>query len=297
MSIRSKTLLFLAITTLPNLSYASSIYLGYNQSEQIVGVAENSYQLSPEGASLMLSYDLSEHWSINLDVGQLQDSRRPDAPIRLDYDADLWGVGASYYQEDWSAYYQYTAYDDKQITLDGGPGPNSLLTSDSDSHSLGFSYYWLSTENWQFTSSFGLHYSDWEQRQTDTPDEPDRPVIHSRTPGNATIGSISLNLTGFKTLNENYELSYGTYASWNEVFDSATQSSDTDRREPPRLNQPDRNDNRNNLVASGSQSYGLISFYIAVGFAENWVLDLDTSLDFGTDNDSQNWSITLGYTF
>ncbi|MCC2605472.1 autotransporter outer membrane beta-barrel domain-containing protein [Planctobacterium marinum] len=297
MTIKQNTLLLWALSVVPCLSQASSLYLSYNSEEQWAYVGENSYLLSPDGGSLLLNYDLSEDWSLSLDIGQLQDARQPDAPIRLSYKADAWGAGVSYYQEQWSAYYQYSVYNDKQSTLDNGPGPDSTLKIHSKTHSSGVSYHWVNNDNWQLTSSAGLHYSDWQQQQTDRPDDPDRAMTHTTTPGNATIGSIALNLTGFNRPNDVYELSYGSYVSWNQVFNSETQSQNTEQRAPNRRNRSEPNHNRNNLVASGSESYGLINVYVAVSVAENWILDVDASRDFGSDDNSHSWSMNLGYIF
>ncbi|BDX05688.1 hypothetical protein [Planctobacterium marinum] len=292
----TKQFVTLAVLTFSSGSHASSVYLGIETSDTHVFLGDESHTLTPTGPSIAFNYDLDDNWGVNFDYARLNTTKQIAEPVAIDFESESWGAGVSYYSERWSAYYQFSNYDDQQLTDDSGPAPSSNSETDSVTHSIGASYYWLLDGDWQISNSLGLHYSDWEQTLTEIHDEPEPPPMTVLDPGSATLLSASLGVNKALTLSEDSDLNVGFYVSWNEVLESDTDTSDVSN-EPNRSNPPDRDQNRNNFVASGSESYGLLSAYIAVDFAQNWTVDLDTSVDFGIDDSSQSWRLSVGYQF
>lgn len=291
-----KQLVTLVVLAFCSGSHASSVYLGMQSNDTQVFLGDDSHTLTPGGPYIALNYDLNDYWSLNLDYARLDTKEDLSTPVSIDFESDNWGAGFSYYSHQWSVYYQFSGYEDQQFTDDAGSAPSVNSETDSVTHSIGASYYWLLDGNWQISNSIGLHYSDWEQTITEIPDEPERPPMTVLDPGDATLLSVSVGVNKALTLIEDSDLNLGFYASWNEVLQSDSTTNDATTG-PNKSNPPDRNQNRNTFVASGSESYGLVSAYIAIDIAQYWTLDMDTSIDFGVDDSSQSWRLSVGYQF
>ena len=277
---------------------ASSVYVGHSSSEQVSILGERNIDLNPSGQSIYLSLDINENWSISGDYTHLEDSSNVENLANLRFDIDTFSSGVSYFGEQWSLYYQFSSFDDEQVvTRNGDSRPVSTETTEVSTHSFGGGYYWTLQENWQVSLTASVHLSDWDQRlQTNLPD-PNRPPQSSLDSGDSTLVSVSGNLARFIALNETTSLTLGSFVSWNEAIDSSSETVNRNGRNVSQIRNPEIRSQINSQIATGSESYGQLSFYLSLDFMENWVLDLDTSFDFGTDENTQSWSINLGYFF
>lgn len=285
--------LFFAPATLAN-----SIYVGHSSSEQVSILGDRTINLAPVGQSLYGSVDVNDNWSVNADITRLNDDVSIDNLATLSFDVNSHSMGMSYFQDTWSVYYHYSSFDDEQVVLRSNPGTQlSSSTTKVKTHSVGGGYFWTFQETWQMSLTGALHLSDWTQTsQSDLPD-PDRPPQSLLESGESTLLSVSANLSRYIPLTESMSLTPGIFISWNDAIDSSSEVVNRNGRNVSQIRNPDVRSQISSQVATGSESYGQFSVYLSIDLTENWVLDLDTSVDFGTDEDTQSWSINLGYLF
>lgn len=288
---------WLLILFLPLTVQASALYLGHNNAEQIIYVGDTQHRLTARGPALLLDIDLSDSWGASVDFSSMDVSKRAEAPVKVDFKSDNYGAGFSYYQETWSAYYQYSVYDDELTQLLDSRPSQLRSATDSVTHSTGAGYYWTLTDNWQISGSMGIHYADFELSETVPVGEPDRPAMLSVERGNAIFVSLSSNLHYWQPITAQSALNAGIFISWNEVIEDSGEVINVTTRDRNPSGSRNRDPNRQNLVASGSESYGLLSIYAALDLGQHWVLDIDTSTDFGRADALQNWNISIGYHF
>lgn len=294
----------LLLTAIPVLTssavHASSVFVGYSSTERLVSGNNVAQELSPSGIDLYLSLDLNEQWSLNGNFSKLDDQDSANNTISFEYETESQGLGVSYYADDWAVYYQYTHFEDTQSITSTRLNNNNAAQntrSDGDSHSVSGSYFLSLNEAWQMNISAGLHYNDWEESNYLIPGNPQQTPLTTRESGNASLVSLSGNLMHYQSLNQNTGLTLGLYLGWNEVLSSDSALNSVNNRNVNQNRGNIGNSNLNNFVVTGSESYGIASVYLSFDFYEVWILDLDTSIDFGAGDSAQSWNINFGYLF
>ena len=211
-------------------------------------------------------------------------------------------------------YYQFTDFEEQQDTFGSRPNaPGAIRNNQGNSHSLSTSYFWNLSENWQMSTSLGLHYNDWDESTnqvlSNPPDSSDNssqnppprddtpPPANLQESGNASLISVAANINRYSILSENTGFTFGVFVGWNEVLDSQSELRSINNRNINPVRGGGRGGPNNNLDITGSESYGIASVYLSFDFYENWVVDLDINTDFAAGDRIQTWSASLGYLF
>lgn len=129
--------------------------------------------------------------------------------------------------------------------------------------------------------------------------------------GDARSASASISAAKFWSIDENRGVLAGAMFSWHHTFsgqsDLVSQTGRMFNRPPsPRRSQQAVATNTSNgsntnvsgiSSLSGDDSYGQITFYVSYDLSENWSIDFDTGFDISTEDNTQVWSVSLGYYF
>lgn len=280
---------------------ADVIYAGYSQSEVNSVVGPSDLNFKPGGLNVLGSFNVNNHWSVAVDLGQQADSRAVSDMAVADYDSDSIGISFTYFMENWGLTYRYSRWEDElNVTARFGNGfptiPVQNQQNDAPSHALRATHYFTG-ESWQIGLSGGIHYNDWEQKTASVVMATPGTVIETRESGNSTFLSAGIDAAWFFTLSDSRNLIAGASVNWNEhLSDDVNDIAIRGRR----FNQfGNRNivNNLNNLSVAGSQSYGQASVYVSFDITKAWLLDISTGTDLSLDNNNQYWNINLGYLF
>ncbi len=281
---------------------ANSLYVGYSQSELTSVIGQREVDLEPSGANILATFDLSDNWTVSLDVGQQDDTAAFENNASAKFENDSWGASVNYFYQDWAFSYSYSDWNDELEVIAfplGRPVAQRQIyfqTNDSPSHALRATYYW-SGEFWQLGLSGGLHYSNWEQfTHFDNPLD-QRPSQDSVDKGDSTFVSLGINASRFFPIEGSRNVVLGGSVNWNELTDDDSQAVSRNGRNINQINNRNIINRLNTLVVSGSDSYGQANVYLSWDITEHWILDLDTGIDFGNEDNSQFWSVNIGYSF
>lgn len=285
-----------------NNALANSVFVGFSQSELTSVLGPREVELEPSGTSLLASFDLSDNWTVSLDIGQQDDSATFETNATAYFDNDSWGTSINYYYENWAFSYGFSNWED-ELEVIAFPLRNPadrrqiyFQTNDSPSHAFRATYYWQS-DFWQVGLSGGIHYSDWEQfTHFDNPLDA-TPRQDARDKGDSTFISLGLSASRFIPIDGNRNVILGGSVNWNELSDNNAQAISRNGRNINQINNRNLRNRLNALVVSGSDSYGQANVYLSWDITEHWVLDLDTGVDFGGDDSTQYWSVNVGYIF
>lgn len=288
---------------------ASSIFIGHANTQRLVSVAETTQELSPSGPEAFFSYDITAKWSISVDYSRLQDDETINNLVNLDYEFDSAALGLSYFADDWAVSYQFTDFEEQQDTFGNRPdAPGLFRNTQGNSHSLTASYFISLNENWQMSSSLGLHLNDWDEARQEiileTVASPNGDTdtriqrVDFEESGDSSLISFSANINRYSMLSDNTGFTFGAFLGWNEVLDSQSElQSINNRNINTARGVGGRGGAINNFLITGGESYGIASLYLSFDFYQNWVVDLDFNTDYGTDDSIQTWSLGVGYIF
>jgi hypothetical protein len=287
--------LFAIITTIPtSVCYAGAAFVGYSQSEQSTLVSNRILKFSPKGTSTLLSFDLTQDWSLSFDYTKLNDKQVAANNAKGELEVFSWGVGVSRYVNDWSFSLSYADYhDDLLVQLNDN---SVFLEQDTRSPSASFSgsYDW-DQGSWQFGLSAGVHFSDWQQvsftpvsrnTQTSSIDE-----------GKSTFISFTLSTAKLIEIKQVGNMIIGSSFSWNQLTDSESLAVSRNGRNISQINNRTRNNSSNITGITGTESYGLLSFYLSYDITDAVSVDIDSTFDVGGEQKTQAWSLNLGYLF
>lgn len=279
-------------------AFASALYLGHTRTEQISFVGEREIALDPAGASILASFDLTEDWVFNIDYASLDDSTSIENVADAEFDVDSWGAGLSYYFGNWYVSYGYSDWEDELAISNvrrGEPIFNEVTESTTSSLSVG--YQWLD-ENWQVGVSAGAHFNSWDQSSFNDPPGNQQPPVTQEDKGDSTFITLGVNASYFFPVTEDQGWIVGTSITWNELTDDESTVVSRNGRNISQVNNPTTRARINSLLSvAGSESYGQINLYVSYDISENWIVDLNSSSDFGAEENSQSWSVNFGYFF
>ena len=200
-----------------------------------------------------------------------------------------------YFLDSWSFSASYTNWQDELNITD--PNVNeSRVQQDTDSPSISVQagYDWQKG-NWLLGTGSGFHYSDWENSERrDTRNEAPRTSVDE---GSSTFVSIDVSASYLFELGGNRAVIVGASSRWNQLTDSESTAVSRNGRNISQVNNRTVRNFINSQSALGSESYGQINAFISYDINENWLLDVNGSFDFGTDESSTAWAINLGYVF
>ena len=284
------------------IAHANSVYVGYSQSEQTSVIGEREFSLDPSGMSVLASFDLSDNWVLSLDVGNQDDSGRVDQLLHANSESDSWGASLNYYWDNWVFTYGYSNWEDELVVVADRPRDNVppvevyRQTNDSPSHALRAGYYWMG-DDWQLGLTGGLHISSWEQyTKGDNPTD-NFPPQDALDEGDTTFISVGLNGAKFFNFVGDQDMVLGGSVSWNELTNDDSTAVVRNGRNVNQITNRNAVNRLNATVVSGSDSYGQLNVYLSWEITENWVADVDTGIDFGSDDNSHFWSLNVGYVF
>lgn len=292
MRVKMLTALLTALCSMPGL--ANTLYVGYSQSEQVSAVSERQIHLTPSGISALLSVDLGEHWSLAFDYSRLDDQQSMNAFVDSQFTADSWGVSLGYYWQHWSISLAYANWQDLlQINHDTDRLFQFERDTDAPAYNLLLSRFWHFNQ-WYTSLSIGLSTNHWQQHTRFTNSLGPQSAVEQ---GNSTF--TSLRLSGARTIINFAQgnISAGGSVSWNQHLNSAAATVARNGRHISQINNRQLRTRLSQQHALGSESYGQYSLYLSLELAGQWLLDLDSSWDFSTMNNSNAWSVNLGYLF
>ena len=122
-------------------------------------------------------------------------------------------------------------------------------------------------------------------------------IIATNESGESTFLSAGIDGAWFLSITEVRNLILGVSVNWNEYLSNDADDLTFSGRNVNQFRNRNLINNLNNLSVSGSESYGQASLYASLDITETWLLDISTGVDFGLDETSQYWSLSLGYLF
>jgi hypothetical protein len=274
--------------------YAKAVFVGYLQSEQSTLVSNKILEFSPKGTTALLSFDITPDWSLSVDYTKLNDKHLAANNAGGELDVSSWGVGVSRYINDWSFLFSYSDWhDDLKVQLKDNVGFLDQATR-SPSVSISGAYDW-NQGHWQFGLSAGMHLSDWQQISI-TPVGPNTRT-KSVNEGKSTFISIALSTAKLIEITHVGNMLIGSSFSWNQLTDSDSLTDSPNGRSISRVNNRTGHDHSNIAGITGTESYGLLNFYLSYDITDAVSVDVDSTLDLGGEQNTQAWSINLGYLF
>lgn len=292
---------------------AGSIQLSYGQLEQEVSLPNQTVSLSPIGASVSTSLDLSEDWKANLSYRQWDDDTSILNQTNVGVDLTTWGGSLTYYMDEWSFSGSYNGSQDDMSIMHKGHA--SLLQESKDTSSNAFGaavgYGWAKG-NWFYNLSLAIQYSDWDidtvqiasQRPPRSNEPPSTGVQEQHTSGNSSSASASWSIAHFWPLTQDTGVLVGGLLSWNYLLSGESvleaNSGRVINSQPSRPSRTTTNIGRTGGSVSsftGDDNYGQFSLYMSYDLNASWSFDVDVAVDIGTDTNDRTWSIGLGYLF
>jgi hypothetical protein len=275
---------------------AGSVYLGYSQTEQLSVTKSRSLNFEPNGNVAFISFDLNDNLSLNFDYADLADGVSITNNVSDKLDIKSWGVGASYYWAAWSFSANYSFWQDDLITT----LPNveqTLFTqrSESPSSAISLAYNWNLTA-WQLGLMAGIHYGDWQQYQ-ELINREKQAKQSSLNGGNSSFVSVQVLMARIITVGGREDLMLGGSLGWNQITSSGSAAIVRNGRN---VGQIKKGSAANRLSASGvtgNESYGQLNLYASYNLNDDWLVDLDLNFDLGSEDNTQAWSVNIGYLF
>jgi hypothetical protein len=275
---------------------AGSVYLGYSKGEQLSVARNRSLNFEPKGNVALISLDLNDNLSLAFDYADLADGVSITNNVTAKLDIKSWGIGASYYWAAWSFSANYSSWKDNLII----PLPNTeqaLFTQDSESPSsaISLAYNWDLTA-WQLGLMTGLHYSDWRQYQE---------VINRETPaeqsslsgGNSSFISVQVLMARLITIGGQEDLMLGASLGWNQITSSGSAAIARNGNNVSQIKNRSAANRLSQSVVTGTESYGQLNLYASYNLNYDWLVDLDLNFDLGSEDNTQAWSVNIGYLF
>jgi len=290
----SLLVLTIIATTASSVCYAGAAFVGYSQSEQSTLVSNQILGFSPKGTSALLSFDLTQDWSLSVDYTKLNDTQIAVNNATGELEVSSWGVGVSRYVNDWSISLSYSDWHDDLVILLN----NNLVFLDqatrSPSTSFSVAYDW-EQGSWQFGLSAGAHYSDWQQISF----SPDRTNINPQSidEGKSTFISIALSTAKLIEIEQVGNMIIGSSFSWNQLTDSDSMAVSRNGRNISRISNRTSSNISNIAGIIGTESYGQLSFYLSYDITDNVSVDVESTFDVGGEQNTQAWSLNFGYFF
>lgn len=272
---------------------ANSFSVGYQNAEYTLELAESNQTIKLGGMNIFANIDISERLSVSAETYDLSNDKSIERGVNASLDASSWTLSASYSLESAYLSLQYTDIQQEEVyTVTDAIRPLESQDSDYRIYSATFGYDWT-LDNWQVGSSMGVHLSDWQQMALRRP-EPQNPIDVIDEDGNSTFVSLSFNLSRYHAWSQSSDLIWGTGVTWNQLIEDDLTQNISPMAPNNSANRPGPT---NASLPTGTESYAQINAYIAFFFAEHWQLDANTSMDIGSDQDGQFWSVNLGYNF
>lgn len=288
-------LIYTTLSSLTLPAMAGSIYVGHSQTEQVSFIGDNTLRFDPGGQSISLSFDITDDLSLSMDYAKLDDDLQPNERVSGEFEIDSWQGGLSYFLDDWSFSLNIANWEDDLNLIARTRNPSRVVQfTEADSYGLSAGYNWYKG-NWQWGLSGSVHYNDWEQGEAIG--RPDMLPQTSLDSGNATFVSLSLSTAYLVSLPQDRALLFGAGVGYNQLTSSESEAVARNGRNISQINNPSIRSQLNAQNVIGSESYGQVNAYLSYEFAQNWLLDLDASFDFGGLESTTAWSVNLGYLF
>ncbi len=310
-------------------SVSDSFNVSYGQLEQEVVFQDDIVSLNPTGAAVALSLDFADNWQVSVNYQQwdddknhlVQNNNQNQNLVNVDVDLTTWGGSLAYYLDNWSFSTSYSVSEDDTF-ISNQLRPSNFRAEDTRSKSWGgnAAYGWASG-NWFYNVSGGVQYSDWDLNTRTVNNQPSGPpgqgqpsppqsnnVQIERNSGDSTSLSTSLSAAHFWPITEATGVLLGALLSWNYVVDGesvlVSRNGQNTGSFPGRFpgNSAGGNNNQGGNSGalrslSGDDSYGQLAIYVSYDLTSAWSLDLDTSVDIGSEYSATTWSLSLGYYF
>ena len=275
---------------------AGSVYLGYSQTEQLSVAGNRSLNFEPNGNVALISFDLNDNLSLTFDYADLADDVSITNNVSGKLDIKSWGIGASYYWAAWSFSANYSSWQDDLII----PLPNveqTLFTqrSESPSSALSLAYNW-DLAAWHVAIMAGIHYGDWRQYQ-EVINRETQAEQSSLNGGNSSFVSMQVLMGRLITVGGQEDLMLGASLGWNQITSSGSAAIARNGRNVSQVKNRTAAYRLSAAAVTGTESYGQLNLYASYNMNDDWLVDLDLNFDLGSEDNTQAWSVNIGYLF
>ena len=282
-----------------------SVRAGQYQQNLILG--ENSTDISPSGYDLSTNFDITENLIVHLDYGSYSKDKSFLQNNTLDYEKDNWGIGVSYYWQNWAIRAQYS---DLNESLDISNDRYSTLVYEEDYQSPGYLVstgynFDIEADNvtWFFNISAALQYSDWKLNLKRVERPIENEIFNTGVDkGDTLFSDATFSAARFINISNNNSVYLGGSVGWNHLISGETSIVSRNGITATQIAAA-RSTSRNRISQSSfSQSvqgdqYGLLSVFVAYNVTDNLSLDFDYSTSFSADENSDGVYVTLGYSW
>ena len=283
------------LTASPQLM-ASAIYLGYSQSQQASSLGNHNLDYKPAGPEVLVSLDLNDNWVLSADYSTQDDELNLAQDLNAAIDSDSWGLGLSYYWQDWSFSASYSKLQDEQKLERQAPRPFLFAQeADAPSYSISAAYFW-GQEHWFYNASLSLSYNDWQQTTTTPGNDRQRPQRITEN-GDSTFASVFINANRRFELAQQTAINLGLGLGWNQLLNDSSDVLSINGRNINQTRPPSNRNRLTSVAAIGGDSYGQASLFISYDFNPDWFAEISTSVNFGDGDSNQLWAVNLGYLF
>jgi hypothetical protein len=160
----------------------------------------------------------------------------------------------------------------------------------SPSSSVSLAHSWDGSD-WQVGLTMSIHYSNWRQyhllqnrlnevRQTGF-DE-----------GDSTFIGTSVSAAKVLPISPHTQLVVGGSIAWNYLTNDESLAVSRNGRNISQISQ-----RTSSATVTGSETYGQLNVYLSYNICESWLIDVDSTFDVGGEENTQAWSVNLGYIF
>jgi hypothetical protein len=265
--------------------------VGYSQSEQKSFVGERALNFSPIGPSLLVSIDLNDNLLLSFDYASLNDELVIMNTTNGNVEIESWGAGLTYYWEDWTLSANYSDWQDElRITAIASELARFSQDTQSPSSSLSMAHSWDGSD-WQVGLTMSLHYSKWSQSNR-SQNQLNEALQSAFDEGDSTFIGTSISTAKIVAISPQTQLVVGGSISWNYLTSNESLAVSRNGRNISQVSQ-----RLSSATVTGTESYGLLNMYISYELSESWLIDLDSTFDVGGEEDTQAWSVNLGYVF
>ncbi|MCV2883786.1 hypothetical protein OE749_03595 [Aestuariibacter sp. AA17] len=285
---------FILLGLCGNTASAHSLYIGAGQSEQTASAGPNSFDFTPWGYSVYGAFNATDNLILSADIYTANEKKRLSRNVEGEVDIHAWSIGASYFLDNWTWSFSYAGWED-ELTLHANFERRERVDQATDAPSLSASvaYDWQ-LDNWQISSTLGLHRAEWEKREHRFDG---RRSNTSLDEGHSTFASVSLSASHAWHVESSRFVVLGASVRWNEALNDESEAVSRNGRNVNQIQDRFIRNMINAQAAVGSESYGQMSTYFSYDIIEDWSVDVSISRDFGTTVSSTSWSLNVGHQF
>jgi hypothetical protein len=167
--------------------------------------------------------------------------------------------------------------------------------SESPSSALSLAYNW-DLAAWHVAIMAGIHYGDWRQYQ-EVINRETQAEQSSLNGGNSSFVSMQVLMGRLITVGGQEDLMLGASLGWNQITSSGSAAIARNGRNVSQVKNRTAAYRLSAAAVTGTESYGQLNLYASYNMNDDWLVDLDLNFDLGSEDNTQAWSVNIGYLF